>query len=104
MSTYEVDSIPRHQAENPFNYTRVQLAEKKKVLKDIQRDFPHVPIAWAEMCYDFCENTPTDEIEKIIEQGLWDAPSKHANPPGGVLKSIEITSEPIVETNDEPSG
>ena len=102
MSSYEIDTIPRHEPENPFKYTRKQLAERKRVLKDIRRDYPTVPVAWAEMIYDFCQNTPEEEIENIIESGLWDEPGKHSNPPGGLLKTIEITSEPKVEP-DEPS-
>ena len=67
-----MDEIPRHQPENPFNYTAVQLAERKKALIDLRRDYPDVPHAWLEMLYDWHKNTPNEEVEKIMNEGLWE--------------------------------
>ena len=71
--------IPRHVPENPFNYTKVQLAEKKKALMDLQRDYPNLPFAWLEMAYDFEKNTPKEEVEKIINEGLWEVPGRFSS-------------------------
>ena len=68
----DIQDIPRHQPENPFNYTASQLAERKKALRDMQRDYPDVPYAWLEMLYDWHKNTPSEEVEKIVNEGLWE--------------------------------
>jgi len=73
--------IPRHEPENPYNYTKVQLAERKKALRDLQRDYPNLPFGWLEMCYDFEKNTPPEEIEKIINEGSWEGKGRFSEPP-----------------------
>lgn len=72
MDIADIQDIPRHQPENHYNYTAVQLAERKKALIDLQRDYPHVPYAWLEMTYDWHKNTPNEEVEKIMNEGLWE--------------------------------
>ena len=72
MDIADIQDIPRHQPENHYNYTAVQLAERKKALKDLQRDYPHLPYAWLEMTYDWHKNTPNEEVEKIMNEGLWE--------------------------------
>ena len=77
----ENDEIPRHVPDNPYKYTKVQLAERKKALRDLARDYPNVPYAWLEMTYDWEKNTPPEEVEKIINEGLWEVPGKFSEPP-----------------------
>tara|TARA_R110000796_G_scaffold16601_2_gene51730 strand:- start:5376 stop:5654 length:279 start_codon:yes stop_codon:yes gene_type:complete len=72
MDIADIQDIPRHQPENHYNYTAVQLAERKKALIDLQRDYPHLPYAWLEMTYDWHKNTPNEEVEKIMNEGLWE--------------------------------
>ena len=68
--------IPRHEPENPYNYTNLELAERKKALKDMERDYPHLPYAWLEMLYDYHKNTPEEEVKEIINSGKWETPGK----------------------------
>jgi len=70
------ECVPRHQPENPYNYTNLELAERKKALKDLERDYPHLPYAWLEMVYDFHKNTPEEEVTEIINSGKWEEPGK----------------------------
>ena len=72
MDIADIQDIPRHQPGNHYNYTPVQLAERKKALKDLQRDYPHLPYAWLEMTYDWHKNTPNEEVENIMNEGLWE--------------------------------
>ena len=44
--------LPRHVPANPHNYTVLQLAERTKALKDLERDYPNVPFGWLELVYD----------------------------------------------------
>ena len=71
-------AIPRHVPENPYNYTNLQLAERKKALRDLERDYPNLPFGWLEMIYDFEKNTPKEEVEDIINKGRWEVPGKYS--------------------------
>ena len=68
-----LECIPRHVPNNPYNYTKLQLAERKQALKLLEREYPNLPFGWIEMCYDFEKNTPKEEIEEIINEGLWES-------------------------------
>lgn len=81
------EEIPRHQPENHYNYTAVQLAERKKALIDLRRDYPDVPYAWLEMLYDWHKNTPNEEVEKIMNEGLWEGNGRE-HPTDTKLKEI----------------
>lgn len=70
-----LEEIPRHQPENPFKYSKLQLAERSKTLKAMERDYPNVPPGWLEMVYDFVSNTPEEEVNNIIESGSWERPA-----------------------------
>ena len=83
-----MDEIPRHQPENHYNYTAVQLAERKKALRDMQRDYPDVPYAWLEMLYDWHKNTPNEEVEKIMNEGLWEGNGRRHPNSDNELKEI----------------
>lgn len=71
-----VDNIPRHKSENPFNYTKMQLAHRSKAIKDAEKDYPGIPPTWIEMMYDVVENKSKEEIEEIINSGAWETPAK----------------------------
>jgi hypothetical protein len=88
----ELENLPRHQQSNPFNYTKVQLAQRKKAIKDMIKDYPTVCPMWCEWIYDFGQYTPPEEIERIINSGEWEKPGKFSKPLGGILTdNIEIT-------------
>ena len=67
---------PRHQPSNPYNYTNLELAERKNTLKVMEREYPKLPYAWLEMVYDFNKNTPKEEVDRIINEGLWEGPGR----------------------------
>jgi len=72
------EEIPRHVPENHFGYTPLQLAKRKKQLKELERDYPSLPYGWLEMVWDFCETRTQDEIDTIINKNLFDGPSMFA--------------------------
>jgi hypothetical protein len=85
--------LPKYVAPNPYNYTAVQLAKRKRDIKAMIRDYPNVNPMWAEWLYDTIENMPNDEVEEIINKGLWEIPSKFSKAPGGVLNTVECFNE-----------
>ena len=90
MSVSIDEEIPRYEAPNPYNYSKTQLAKRSKALRDMQRDYPHLPESWLEMVYDYNENTSQDEVERIINEGKWEAAGKFSKVTGGTLVCGEI--------------
>ena len=68
--------IPRYKPDNPFNYTNLELAERKKALRDMERDYPTLPFGWLEMVYDWHKQTDAEEVKRIINKGEWEQPGK----------------------------
>ena len=64
----DISGIPRHKAENHFNYTEDDLAEKKLALEKMKIIYPTVPEYYAEMVYDMCKNTDSSKIEEIKQR------------------------------------
>ena len=64
--------IPRYIPDNPYKYSIIQIAERKRALRDLVTDYPTLPYGWLEMAYDFEKNTDPEEIKKIINDGLWE--------------------------------
>jgi len=98
----EIDGIPRHKQENPYKYTEVQLAKRKGDIRAMIKDYPTVPPMWVEWIYDVITNKPQEEVEKIMNEGLWANPGKFAKAPGGLLHTVELLNEdltPILSEN-----
>ena len=82
--------IPRYQKENPYNYSKTDLAKRERDIKAMIRDYPTVNAMWVEWLYDVIENTPKDEVENIINNGLWEKESKFSKATSGVFNTVEI--------------
>jgi len=87
------NDLPKYQAPNPYNYTKIQYAKRKRDIKAMISDYPSVSPMWCEWLYDVIENTPKEEVEEIINKGLWEGPSKFAKAPGGILNTVEVLNE-----------
>jgi hypothetical protein len=86
--------LPKYEAPNPYNYTKVQLAKRKVAIKAMIRDFPNVSPMWCNWMYDIIENTPPEEVESIINEGKWEVPSKlFSKALGGTINSVEVFNE-----------
>ena len=55
-----------------YKYTPAQQAEKDHYMKQLARDFPNVSRWHHELVYDFCANTPQEELDRLMETGEWD--------------------------------
>ena len=64
--------IPRHIPDNPYKYSIIQMAERKRALRDLVTDYPTLLYGWLETAYDFEKNADPEEIKKIINDGLWE--------------------------------
>ncbi len=84
------DEIPRYEPKNPFNYSKVQLAKRKKAVSDAEKDFPNVPGLWIEWMYDLLEQKTESEIEKLIESGEWEKHTNTERQHGGTMQSGEV--------------
>lgn len=65
-----------------YTYTPAQKAEKDHYMKQLARDYPNVSAWHHELVYDFCANTPQEELDRIMTTGEWDEKESkfsHAN-------------------------
>ena len=72
----DIKDIPRKQAENHFNYSDDDLAEKTLALEKMKIIYPTVPTYYAELVYDLCKNTDQSKIEEI-KQKIESTPFKY---------------------------
>jgi len=72
----DISGIPRHKADNPFNYTDDELAEKALALEKMKTIYKDVPLYYAEMVYDLCKNTAQAKIDEI-KQKIESTPFKY---------------------------
>ena len=100
-TTLSIDEVfPRHKEENPFHYTELEKAERVKAIRDMAKDYPNLSGAWLDMAYDFCKNTPKEEVEDIINSGKWEKQGRFSNCKGGVLYTMEILDPPVSKENE----
>ena len=71
-TTESEEATPRHIPDNPYKYSIIQMAERKRALRDLVRDYPQLPYGWLEMAYGFEKNSDPEEIKKIISEKLWE--------------------------------
>ena len=97
-----IEGIPRCEGEqNVYNYTKVELAKREKAVKDMVKDYPKVPKKWCEWLYDVTQSMPESEMEKIINEGLWEGKGKFSEPVGGVLKTGIVLNEDLTPVEQE---
>ena len=99
MSVSITEEFPRYEAPNPFKYSKIQLAQRTKALRDMHRDYPNLPESWLEMVYDYHENTPKEEVEQIINEGKWEGAGMFSKVAGGTIVCGQI----IDPSGNEPN-
>ena len=80
MEATEENELIRHEANNPYNYTEQEKAEKENTIETFTKRFPHLPTTWIDWCYDFVKNTSEADLElykkKPIEPSTRTLPKK----------------------------
>ena len=99
----DIDGLERNKGElNTYKYTKQQILQRGIAIKAMHRDYPNVPLKTCEILYDVITNMPEDEVNDIINKGLWEAPSKYDRPKGGTIKSgmvYESDGTTLVQNN-----
>lgn len=99
----DIDGVERNKGEvNTYKYTKQQILQRDIAIKAMHRDYPNVPLKTCELVYDVITNMPEDEVNNIINKGLWEVPSKFDRPTGGTIKSgmvYESDGTTLVENN-----
>ena len=91
---------PDEKLKKLYNYTEFDLAKREKAINDGVRDHPKLPPKWIEWLYDIVENKPKEEVEKIINEKLWEKPIKQREL-GGVIKgALEVLPPPPPQLTD----
>jgi hypothetical protein len=85
------DTIPRYEKPNPHNYTNLELAEKDKIMRVAEKEYPNQSPKIIELLYDMITKQKTqEEVNEIINKGLWEKKSSIVRPTGGTFKTMEI--------------
>jgi hypothetical protein len=95
-------NLPKYIPENPYNYSNLEKAKRKRDIKAMIRDFPTVSPMWVEWIYDVIENMPKEEVDKIVNEGLWEGPSKFSKAQGGLIHTVECFNEDGTEYQFPP--
>tara|TARA_R110000823_G_scaffold42486_1_gene111296 strand:- start:901 stop:1233 length:333 start_codon:yes stop_codon:yes gene_type:complete len=95
------DVIPRFVEKNFYNYSSLQLATRKKAIRDAEKDYPSVSPKFIEWMYDVIENKPKDEVEDIINNKLWETKAKPRMHGGIINDSMEIITDDNIEIKTE---
>lgn len=89
------EEIPRYESKNPFNYSKVELAKRKKAVIDAEKDYPNIPGLWIEWMYDLMGQKSEEEIEHIINSGEWEKEINKDRELGGTIKCCEVLDNSI---------
>ena len=90
--------IPRHIPANPRNYTKMQLEEKAKKVKELHNDYPNVSESWLEMLYDFLFSKDDKTREAMVNEGWYNGPAKNPRKPVPASVGIEIQKASDIKT------
>ena len=95
MAEVSIDEvIPRHVEDNPYKYSPLEKAERKKAIRDMARDYPTLPESWLDMVFDFWKHTPEAELIDIINSRKWEGAGRFSKAKGGILEAMEVLEFP----------
>jgi hypothetical protein len=80
---------------NPCNFSPATLRRRENEMKDLQRAYPNINPSWLEMAWSYCEYTPQEEQDRIVNEKLWEGPPLNRRVPGGVIKDAIVIEKKI---------
>ena len=89
------EDLPRFEASNPYNYDKLTLSKREADIRQYMRERPNISRGHIEMIWDFINNTPEEEVNKIINEGLWEKQIKKRQNGGEIKNCIEILSSDL---------
>lgn len=102
---------PRHEMENPRNYTNMELEVKAKRVKVLHQDYPNVPEYWLDMLYDYLSKKDDKTLTQMVNEDTHGEPASNPRTPVPAEIGIKIEkAEPIYsreiafEGNCDPDG
>lgn len=79
---------------NTWGMTDAQLSRRKAHVLQLEKLYPTLPPAWLEMAWSFCEVTPDEEIQRIVDSKSWEGKPKD-RPSGGIIRgAVKIQDAP----------
>jgi hypothetical protein len=80
MSYYSDTEIPRAEEDNPEGLTKLQLMERDRAVKEIQRQYPNASPMHIQWCHNYIRRMGLEKVREQINSGEFDKPSKFAVP------------------------
>lgn len=84
---------------NDMGFDARTLARRANDMKQLARDFPTLTPAMLEMAWNFCEITPQEEHDRIINGKLWENKPKQRIT-GGTSKSMGVYTKEEYERDN----
>lgn len=69
---FVTDEIPRYEAPNPLNLSKLDLIQKKREVEEIKKLYPHLPLNVIEDLWCYHHIMPKDELIEKIESGFFE--------------------------------
>lgn len=69
---FVTDEIPRYEAPNPLNLSKLDLIQKKREVEEIHDMYPHLPLNVIEDLWCYHHIMPKDELTQKIESGFFE--------------------------------
>ena len=70
---------------NDMGFDTETLQRRNNDMKEMQKLYPNMTPAWLEMAWNFCEQTPKEEQDRIIKEKLWEGKPENKRGTGGLL-------------------
>jgi len=80
MSYYSNLDIPRAEEDNPEGLTKLQLMERERAVREMQKLYPNVSPMFAQYCWNYIRRQGLEKVREQINSGEFEKPSRFAVP------------------------
>jgi len=85
---------------NDMGFDARTLARRANEMKQLEKDYPTLTPAMLEMAWNFCEITPQEEHDKIINGKLWENQKPKNRVLGGTSNSMGVYTKEEYERDN----
>tara|TARA_R110000765_G_scaffold339362_1_gene429512 strand:- start:149 stop:487 length:339 start_codon:yes stop_codon:yes gene_type:complete len=79
---------------NDMGFDIQTLQRRTNDMKEMEKLYPNMTPAWLEMAWNFCEQTPKEEQDRIIREKLWEGKPENPKDTGGLMSNAMSIETP----------
>jgi hypothetical protein len=80
MSYYSDVDIPRAEMDNPEGLSKIELEERERAIKQMQKEHPTVSPVHIQYCWNYIRRQGLEKVREQINSGEFDKPGQYAVP------------------------